>query len=320
MSTILLLPTGRIKITGPILLQPNVSLPGQRPGSSYLSTNVRSAAERGAGLATGAEVQCEIRDLGILINDNVSTGIGLVQTAGASILGDIRHVIDNVVVVGGACAVYTTGSTECRYTTVAAYRQYPDNGLAAVYIGGTDSMIDRITIAQAQYSFAVQGAAGGSGLRLGTANTRVVDCKVFGGNATVNRTMASAIRFIGQRNQLIGIEVQDWAGGWAIADDQGNDLWTAVICDFCQGVGVQGPSAAGISRRRAMRQQGRRVHNAVRHISVPRRHLRHRYRSPDRDRGNSRSISWRYAAAGGRVRITGRGGSIAAAYAATITP
>jgi hypothetical protein len=189
-------------------------------------------------LATGAEVQCEIGELGIIITDNVSPGVNLIQTGGASIPRDTQHVPDNLVVVRGACAVNTSGGTECRVTNIAACRQYPPVGSAAVVIGGTDHMVERITVAQPPYSAGVQGGLGGSGIYFASSNTRAVSLKVLGGNA-VGSAMSPTVLVNGSRSQVIGAEVQDYAGAFGVQDVVGNNKWLGVVCDSCYNGGVQ---------------------------------------------------------------------------------
>jgi polygalacturonase len=232
----LVLPAGRAKITGPLLLPANITIRGHGPSSTYIA---QYAAENAFELATGGEVQTQIRDLGIIGQHASATGITLTQSGAPSILGDAAHQIDNVMMVGGKRALKVEGSTEGRFSNILAYRQTPLNGDAAIYILGTDHMVERVTVAQPQYSGGGGGGFGGAALRANTSNTRFVNIKVFGGNASgASEPMQGAFMLIGQRNTITGLEVQDYAGGSGIEDHQGLSNYTNVVLDSCYGFGV----------------------------------------------------------------------------------
>jgi hypothetical protein len=168
-----------------------------------------------------------------------SKGIDLSQAGAPSILGDAAHQVDNVMMVGGRRMLVCTGNTECRFSNMLAYRQSPLEGDAAFYLGGTDSMVERITVAQPQYAGAGgQFDSGGAGFRAGTSNSRFVNIKVFGGNATTS-PMQSAFYLVGQRNTVTGLEVQDYPGG-GIEDSVGFNSYTNVVIDSCKGAAVYG--------------------------------------------------------------------------------
>jgi Pectate lyase superfamily protein len=222
------LPAGRAKITAPLLLPANVTLRGHSPSSTYLLGYHAGAVIQ---LRTGGEVQTAIRDLGIIISNAQGRGIDLVQSGRASILGDANHQVDNVVVVGGLRALFCVSNTECRFTNVLAYRQKPVLGDACIYIGGTDHMVERVTVAQPQSNGFRRGAA----LRAGVSNTRFVNVKIFGGQAAADQQ--SAFYIVGQRNQIHGLEVQDFPSA-AIEDHDGLNSYTGVVVDSCGGVSI----------------------------------------------------------------------------------
>lgn len=228
-------PPGRIVLTGPLLLPPNVTVEGLGASATYLVQYAQAGAT--IQLATGAETQTCIRDLGIIINSNAAEGINLTQNPAASILGDSRHVIQNVVVVGGRRALYCTGNTEGRFDSISAYRQRPPHDDACVYIGGSDHMISRITVGAPEWNGTSQG---GAGIRTGVANCRIVNCKVFGGTATAAGTMQPALYMAGDggRNQVIGFEAQDYAGSVGIEDDGGSNIYMGGVIDSCQSGGL----------------------------------------------------------------------------------
>lgn len=233
------LPPGRVRVSGTLSMPANVTLVGHGPSGTYLIYTAASGAA--IQLATGAEVQIGIRDLGIIAT-NAAAGplIYLQQTGGASILGDTRHVIENVVVVGGESALYSGSATECRFDNFSAYRQSPVANHAAVEINGTDHMVSRVTVAQTQYT----GTPGGSALRAGTANTRFENIKIFGGSATTVGQMQAGFYMSGNagRNQIIGLEVQDYPAYYPVEDDGGRNVYLGGVIDSCQ---VSGMSVTG---------------------------------------------------------------------------
>lgn len=232
-SRTVVMPSGRAKITSPLQLHANTVLQGNGNGNTFL-VNWASTGNT-LELATGAETQITLRDF-FVFELASGTGIDLSQTSQNSALSDAAHLIENVVVWGGTRALHMYAGNECRIVNFLAYRQTPAGSDGAINIGGTDMMLERVTVAQTQYQGSGQG---GSGMWCNTSNTRFVDIKIFGGTATVDGQMSEAFRLIGQRNQVIGLEVQDYAGGGAIGDDQGNNVYIGGMIDSCQGGGFR---------------------------------------------------------------------------------
>jgi hypothetical protein len=325
-----LLPRGRMVIKSPGLkLPPNVVLRGRGPANTYLvyngsngtaNTDVAPGSTNAAILLkTGAEVQCEVRDLGIILNRSTfgtgDDGINFTQTGGASILGDTRHVIENVVIVGGRYSLILNGGTECRVRNVAAYRQ---NGgtYGCAWIAGTDHFFDSLTIAQPSSS-----TNGNSALRLQTSNTRFINCKVFGGGGT------NAINDVGYRNQYVGCEVQDYNGtGMSVGE---SSVIGGTIDSCLVGLVCTLPSTSGTAFVRGLRVFNRAGGAYSMNYALD---LGNGYNADiDIKVGYSGSNSpvavtalfknSPQTGAGNRVRINGDGGTTTqAAYAATYTP
>lgn len=239
-GAIVQLPAGRIVINSPLLMNANTTLQGQGNSGTYLVANIATGPV--ISLKTGNEVQCCVRDLGIIINNAVATGIDFNQSAQVSILGDCRHLVENVNVVQGSRAIRVNNGSESRIINMGCYRQTVASGDAAMYIAQTDCFIERNTVAQVQQT----GGTSGAGIRLQTSNTRMVDCKVFGGSAPGgNGTSDGGIFVTGQRNQIVGCEAQDIAGGPAFKDNGSNNSWVGCVGDSCQQGGFQGGGGTG---------------------------------------------------------------------------
>lgn len=304
------LPPGRCRVST-AGLPGNVTLQGHGPSATYLYAIGTSGDV--LHLKTGTEVQVCLRDFGIINNADAVDGIVLAQTNQASILSDARHVLQNLAIVGGRQAVFSGGNSECRFIDIVAYRQKPTVNSAALNFGGSDWMAERCTVAQVQY---VGSGQGGAGMRLGTSNSRVIDCKVFGGNASAGGQQQDAIYVIGQRNQFIGCEVQDYAGGWGVYDQQGGNTWMGGIIDS---VRVGGFILGGGSTIRGMRVLNRAggaytmgtAFNCADGLGA------------DVDAavtGVGALLNGGQTGAGNRFRVNGEGGVASVAYAATITP
>lgn len=157
-----LLPPGRAKITTPINMKPNVVLKGHGPANTWI-TSSSFTGQQLIQLETGAEAQVEIRDLGLLPPTAVD-GIGLYQTSILSALGDARHIIENVNVVGGRQAVVLDANTECRVLNCSFYLQQVPSTKAAFWVGGSDQWVENCTVAQVQNQGQNFGTTG-SGIR-----------------------------------------------------------------------------------------------------------------------------------------------------------
>ena len=230
-AAIVQLPPGDGRISGTLTLPANVWLRGHGPASTYLYNDTVGWA---LALKSGREVQISITDLGIINKYDAGNGIDLTRTGGASILGDTAHRVENVTVVGGRCALNTFGGTEDRILNFMAYRQMPVSGSAAVYIAGSDCMVERVTIAQTRNP----GLYGGAGLRASSSNSRFVNVKIFGGDpAPPGGEKQGAFILIGQRNLVTALEVQDYPG-CAIEDHQGLSTFQGVTIDSVKGGGV----------------------------------------------------------------------------------
>lgn len=239
-GAIVQLPAGRIILSSSLKMSANTTLQGQGNAGTYLVQNAASGDT--IVLKTGNEVQVTLRDFGIIINNAVATGVNFDQSGQTSILGDCRHLIQNVIVVQGARAFRVNNGSENRLVNLGAYRQTVASGDAAIYVATTDSFVERCTVAQVQQAGGLSGAC----IRLQTSNTRMVDCKVFGGSAPGgNGTSDGGIFTTGQRNQIVGCEAQDIAGGPGFKDNGSNNTYSGCVSDSCQQGGFQGGGGTG---------------------------------------------------------------------------
>lgn len=226
-AIIVQLPPGRAKVTT-LNMSANTILQGHGPAATYLVSLSNVANTPILQLKTGAEVQCGVRDLGIILNDQTINGINFIQSGGASITGDTLHQLENLVIVGGRQAIWLNNSTECRIDNVYIGRASGQNvsGGGAMLIGGSDHMISRVTIAGL-----VITDSSNDGFGLHASNCRITDLKVFGSSG--GSTFGAGIHVVGQRNQFTEIEVQDFAGR-CFEDDQGNNVYDGCVFDSCQ--------------------------------------------------------------------------------------
>jgi hypothetical protein len=219
-GTVVELPAGRIRVTG-VTMGANTTLRGKGPSSSYLY--LASATAYAITVPAGV-VQCTVADLGIVQQTSSPTaggGIAMVGGGAASILGDSRHVVRDVVIVGTWDGISGFGSNESRIVRVACYRN-KRRGIDAN--GSTDSFVSDCTVAQCEgdYSFRINGA-----------NSRIWGCKAFGAGTTSSQLAHFNIAGAG-RHQLAACESQDGYGqGFDIG---GNDVSTLTSCtaDSCR--------------------------------------------------------------------------------------
>lgn len=171
-ARIVQLPAGRIVTSGQILMPSNVILQGHGPSATQLLQGLTS--ENFIVLQTGTEVQVTVRDLGVIQSGTPSSGsaIAFINSSETSILGDARHIIENVVIVGTANGIYTQTNTEVRVINCSVYRT-PGYGY---FLNGTDEYIWGSTA----------GACGATSFFLAGANSRLFGCKAFGQTALSN--------------------------------------------------------------------------------------------------------------------------------------
>lgn len=221
------LPAGRYLLSAPLKLPPNCTLAGAGPSATYLFARGRFDA---VTLARSTNVQCGIRELGILCSGG---GINFGnQTYGPSVLGDSRHVIENVVIVEPGASSYGLrfAGTECRINNVTIQRAAG----TALYIGGSDHMLQEVTVAA--------GTSRGNSLVVDASNCRIVDLKVFGSRGR--------LAIGGLRNTLLGLEVQDTGGshsGGVVVLTGSHSTLSGLMIDSCDG-GERGVLYAGGSQ------------------------------------------------------------------------
>lgn len=215
-ATNVVLPTGHIKV-GTLLFNANQSLEGQSPSGTYLYASSTTADVM--TLKTGAEVQCTVRNLGIVGfgTPTAGNGINFSQIGAPSILGDTRHVIDNVVIVSTFNGVTLSGGTEVRIDKLTCQRVIN----IGVITTGTDNFFTNITI----------GQPGVAGIQLAGGNSRLWGSKVYGGG---NGTQAAFLIVGGGRHEIGVCENQDFNGGGFSVQSADCQL-ASCISDSCSG-------------------------------------------------------------------------------------
>lgn len=221
-AAVVQMPPGRAKISTALLLPPNVWLRGCGPSTTYLvyTPTTGSAVQ----LKTGTEVQTYLSDFGIIGNNSATAGalINITQTGGASILGDNRHVIHNVITVSGYDGIYTSAHSEARISQVTVQRPIR----YGLDLNSTDMFISDCTV----------GQPGHNGVRLNGANSRMWGCKVFGGVSTVGGTSGAFLIAGSGRHQVSNCEVQDHDGIGFTIGSTGN-LISNCLVDSCSRYG-----------------------------------------------------------------------------------
>lgn len=220
-SYVVELPVGRIAINVSLKMIQNVKIRGQHEASTYLLT--KTSTMDALALKLGTEVQCSVENLGIIYNGGgtptAGAGINLNGSQGASILGDARHMIRNVVIVGMYDGVVASGNSETRLSQVTVQRPIHKG----IYSTATDMFIGDCTV----------GQPGDIGIDLAGGNSRMWGTKVFGGsNAGVPH-----FNIQGAGRDEVGIcESQD-APGDAFNISGTFSTLVACIADSCGGVG-----------------------------------------------------------------------------------
>jgi hypothetical protein len=155
-------------------------------------------------LITTAGVQSVMSDFGVIVNDNAVDCIEISdsQPFAGSILGDMRHVIRDVVCVGGLRGIHAWGGTEHRLSRVGCYRQYH----TGIEISATDCFVEGCTVAAAGQVNASSNVSEVNGIWMAGANSRIYGCKVFGlkGNGGAAFSLAGA-----GRHEITCCEAQD---------------------------------------------------------------------------------------------------------------
>lgn len=216
-GTIVELPFGRIKLLTGVTIPSNVWLRGKGPSGTYLYWHGTTgfALTRAAG-----GVQATISDLGIVQQGTPTAGgaIALPGAAGASILGDSRDVVRDVVIVSTYDGIVGAGSTEARFDRVTVQRPVR-KGIDLN--GATDAFISNCTVGQApDDAFVLSGA-----------NSRIWGCKAFGGGASGKKAFNIAG---GGRHQLAACEVQDYNGG-GFYISSGSNILSSCFVDSVSG-------------------------------------------------------------------------------------
>jgi hypothetical protein len=227
-GAIVQLPPGRCRVSQ-IAMPDNVWLRGTGQSGTYLQAT--SSTLDVIVLKTSATVQCTITDLGILggSTPTAGAGINLVQSGFASILGDSRHVISDVVIVGTFRGIEASGGTEVRIDRVTIQRPVE----RGIYTASTDMFISNTTV----------GAAGSNAFDIFGGNTRIWGCKAFGGGDGSHFTRGFHLTGAG-RHEVSCCEVQDFDGTAFGVDGNDRTVLSACTADsvsgYCFDVGGSG--------------------------------------------------------------------------------
>jgi hypothetical protein len=199
-AVIVQLPYGHMRIDSPVLLKANVSLRAHGAGS-WLNMRGADTTFNAIQLATGNEANCEVRDLCITSNNAATAGAGidLTKTGGASVLGDARYRIENVLIVGCWVGINApAGSTEMRLDSVTVQRAKSHG----IYVVATDTFITNCTVGGST-------GASSSAFKILGGNSRIWGCKAFG--STGSNSIGFEISGAG-RHEVACCEAQDING------------------------------------------------------------------------------------------------------------
>lgn len=226
-GAIVQLPPGRINVNDATVTIPaNVELRGHGPSSTYIC---RSGGELTTPVIKTATtgVQQVISDLGVINSVATVDGLNVAGGGGASILADMRVVVRDVVIVGGARGVVSLASdgqgNELRCSRVMTMRTRGDG----FTISTTDFFLENCTAAQAG-----TGAAGGAtvyGFNINGNNGRVYGCKAYGQLGDFGAGFVVA-----DRNMLSCCEAQDCKGdGFVLGTNATGVVASACVADGC---------------------------------------------------------------------------------------
>lgn len=231
-ATLVQLPPGRGLVTGTITVPPNVIVQGHGNFSTWLYPQ---GFELSQPVLYVPYNQTTIRDLAI-VNNGLGCALELDAIGGATITGDTLHIIERLLLVGGGLAIYLNGGSEIRLDNIYCCRnQSIGANQAAVYLGGADHMISRITVSQPG-----SDAGGISGIFNGASNSKLSQIKVFGG--VNNGNLGQAVFTTGYRCQYQQLEVQDFPGNGVQDNNTDGDIangntYNGVLFDSIDGYG-----------------------------------------------------------------------------------
>jgi hypothetical protein len=234
-ARIVQLPPGFGRVLGTLSVPPNVVLRGHgkyattlyRPGATGVTDPILKV--------TLGSVMQRFVDFGVVCNDNAVTCIDLTGVDGPSILGDASLLLHNILCVGGNKAIFAPDGTELRFDHVLCYRQQT----YGIEIGATDCYLTNCTVAACGQANSGGGSTSAFGISIAGANSRIVQCKVFGllGSTSVAYSIAGS-----GRHEVAASEAQDCQNN-AFVVNSGSVL-SACLADSCGGAGFSMTSGA----------------------------------------------------------------------------